>query len=297
MSNRTCFIECTEAIRPAATHTASGCPRNFLDNRFVYVVFSPRARGLAVGINLNPDKRCNFECVYCEVDRHAPPLESKLDIDVMIDELQKTLHLIRSGEIRERAAYQTLNDNLLKLRHVAFSGDGEPTLSPLFADVVEAAVHVRARDPRHFFKFVLLTNGTGLDSSGVQSSFKYFTSDDEIWVKLDAGSQEYMEKVNRTSVSLEKVLQNIFLTARERPVVIQTLFPLISGQEPAVQEIDQYIQRLKQLKDGGARIALVQIYSATRPTPRSEYGHLPLKTLARICQRIRTESGLKAEVY
>ena len=48
-------------------------PRDFLDNRFVYAVISPRARGLTLGVNMNPDKRCNFDCVYCEVDRTTMP--------------------------------------------------------------------------------------------------------------------------------------------------------------------------------------------------------------------------------
>ena len=51
--------------------TAFGSPRDFLDNRFVYAVVSPRARGLSVGINLCPDKNCNFQCVYCEVHRNG----------------------------------------------------------------------------------------------------------------------------------------------------------------------------------------------------------------------------------
>ncbi len=48
--------------------TAYGCPRDFLDNRLVYVVISPRTRGLSIGASLNPDRQCNFDCVYCEVN-------------------------------------------------------------------------------------------------------------------------------------------------------------------------------------------------------------------------------------
>ena len=49
----------------SAPETAFGAPRDFLENRFVYAVVSPRARGLSVGVNMNPDKTCNFNCVYC----------------------------------------------------------------------------------------------------------------------------------------------------------------------------------------------------------------------------------------
>jgi len=38
---------------------------------------------------------------------------------------------------KEHAAYRGLNDELLKLRHVALSGDGEPTLCPNFAEAVQ----------------------------------------------------------------------------------------------------------------------------------------------------------------
>jgi sulfatase maturation enzyme AslB (radical SAM superfamily) len=66
--------------------TAFGSPRDFLDNRFVYAVVSARARGLSVGVNLNPDKNCNFNCVYCEVHRNGE-LRDQLDVEVMAAEL------------------------------------------------------------------------------------------------------------------------------------------------------------------------------------------------------------------
>ena len=53
-----------KAFRAKPADTAFGCSRDFLDGRFVYTVISPRARGLSVGVNMNPDKRCNFDCVY-----------------------------------------------------------------------------------------------------------------------------------------------------------------------------------------------------------------------------------------
>jgi len=36
--------------------TAFGCPREFLHNHFVYVVVSPRARELSVGVNMNTNR-------------------------------------------------------------------------------------------------------------------------------------------------------------------------------------------------------------------------------------------------
>ena len=297
MSTATILSERAEKSHPIPAATAFGCPRNFLDNRFVYTVISPRARGLSIGINMNPDRYCNFDCVYCEVSRETPPADQKLDVGVMAEELDKTLFLVRSGRIRENAAYRGLSDELLQLRHVALSGDGEPTLCPNFAEAVQVVVHVRARSPHAFFKLALITNGTGLDLRPVQESLQYFTPDDEIWIKLDGGTQDYMDRVNRSEVPLEKVISNILLVARQRPVVIQSLFPMAFGEEPPPQEIDEYIYRLNDLKNGGAQISLVQIYSATRPIAHPDCGHMPLKKLSRISHRIKVETGLKAEVF
>jgi wyosine [tRNA(Phe)-imidazoG37] synthetase (radical SAM superfamily) len=277
--------------------TAFGSPRDFLDNRFVYVVVSARARGLSVGVNMCPDKNCNFKCVYCEVHRNGEIPPEPLDVEVMAAELKKTLAYVRGGRLRERPWYRTLPDELLQLRHVALSGDGEPTLSPSFGAALQAVVHVRALSGFPFFKLVLLTNATGLDQPQVLHGLRHLTRSDEVWAKLDGGTQAYVNKVNRPSVPLDKILSNILLLGRQRPVVIQSLFPAINGEEPPLEEIDQYAHRLLDLKKAGAQISLVQIYSATRPSPNSQSGHLPLKVLSRIAHTVRQTTGLTAEVF
>jgi wyosine [tRNA(Phe)-imidazoG37] synthetase (radical SAM superfamily) len=279
-----------------APETAFGSPRDFLDNQFVYAVVSARARGLCIGVNMNTEKRCNFRCVHCEVHRNGDP-PRELDVEVMEAELRKTLEYVREGRLRERPWYRSLPDDLLQLRHVALSGDGEPTLSPSFAEALQAVVHVRALGNFPFFKLVLLTNGTGLDLPSVQKGLQSLTRIDEVWAKLDGGTQAYVNKVNRADVPLEKILNNILLVARQRPIVIQSLFPAINDEEPPLEEIEQYAHRLLELKNAGATISLVQIYSANRPAPNSEFGHLPLRVLSRIAHAVRQTAKLRAEVF
>jgi wyosine [tRNA(Phe)-imidazoG37] synthetase (radical SAM superfamily) len=285
------------SVARRSPETAFGYPRNFLNNRFVYVVISPRAGGLSVGINMSPDKRCEFDCAYCEINRKEPGTESVLRMDVMTGELTQTLDLIHQGRLREWSTYRNIPDELLQLRHVALSGDGEPTLSPHFVEVIQAIIHIRALGHFPFFKAVLITNGIGLDTAEVKNGLGFLTKQDEVWAKLDAGTQAWMDKVNRGQVSLEKVLSNILNLAKQRPVIIQSLFPMLNGVEPPDEEILQYAQRLKDLREAGAQISLIQIYSATRPTLHSEYGHLPLRSLSRIAHTVRQISGLRAEVF
>jgi wyosine [tRNA(Phe)-imidazoG37] synthetase (radical SAM superfamily) len=285
------------AILAPLCGTAFGCPRNFLDHRFVYTVISPRAHGLSVGINMNPDKHCNFDCVYCEVNRLEPSRQSRLEVPVMIVELARTLELVKSGGLREQPCYRSTPPELLELRQVNLSGDGEPTLCPNFVAAVEAVIHLRARGRFPFFKLVLITNASNLDRPEIAEGLSFFTPRDEVWAKLEAGTQEYMGRVNRPDCPFEKILANILLLARQRPVVIQSLFPSIHGEAPPASEIEAYAQRLRELKEAGAQIPLVQIYSATRPTAQSECAHLPLRTLFHIAQRVREAAGLRAEVF
>ncbi len=275
-----------------------GPPREFLGNRFVYAVISQRGRGLSIGINMNPDKFCNFNCVYCEVNRDIAPRDRSVDLKVLSEELQGLLTLSLQGKLRELPYFRTAPEELLKLKEVALSGDGEPTLSPNFEEILREVVHIRSRRSFPFFKIVLITNASGLDRHEVRQGLKHLTSEDEIWAKLDAGTQQYMEKVNQPAgLTLRKVLRNILAIARERPVVIQSLFPLIGGEEPSAEEIEQYVRRLQELKDGGGQISLVQVYSAHRAPNQPDCGHVPLKCLSRIVQRVRAETGLNAEVF
>jgi len=199
--------------------------------------------------------------------------------------------------LREQPRFSKIPEDLLRLKEVALSGDGEPTLCPNFDRAVETVLRVRSQRPQ-FFKIVLITNTTGLFLPHVESGWRQLTHEDEIWVKLDAGSQAYMERVNRPdNVSLQNVMANILRIGQIRPVVVQSLFSLLDGEEPDATEIDAYIHRLQELMAGGAQISMVQIYSAHRPAQNPNCRHLPLSTLSAISRRVREQTRLRAEVF
>ena len=276
---------------------AFGYPRDFLENQFVYLVISPRAGGLSIGVNVNPIVTCNLQYMYCEVNRGKPAPVLQFDVKKMTEELKATFALAYSGRLRQRPRYANLPDELLQVRHVTVSGDGEPTLASHFCDALRALVHLRVFGSVPFFKIVVVTNSTALDRPKVQEGLKLLTRADEIWAKLDGGTQKYINKLNGATIPQEKITANILQVARQRPVVIQSLFPAIDGSPPPAREIKQYVRRLKELKEAGAEIPLVQIYSATRPMARTGCSHLPLKSLSQIAKTVRQEAGLRAEVF
>jgi len=286
-----------DSTDPRCCPTAFGQRRNSLNCRFVYAVISQRAHGLSVGVNLNPDKKCNFDCAYCEVERGTVGMEPTVDVSVLAGELGWVLEMVHEDRLREVDGFGHLPAELLQLKEVALSGDGEPTLCPNFEEVALEVMHLRSTGRFPYFKVVLITNTSGLDRPEVGRGVELLGCDDEIWVKLDAGTQAYMDKVNRPDISLERVLANIVRVGRKRPVVIQSLFPLMHGEEPPAEEIEEYVQRLKELKAAGAQIALVQVYSVHRPPHRTDCEHMPLRSLSLIARRVREATGLRAEVF
>ena len=87
------------------------------------------------------------------------------------------------------------------------------------------------------------------------------------------------------------------LIARRRPVIIQSLFSLVDGEMPPESEILEFARRLKELKESGAQIPLVQVYSATRPVQSRRVEHLPLRTMRQIAATVRGVAGLRVEVF
>src|SRR5688572_27751510 len=297
---------------PVVDHLAATCARGPFQRPFVpvvgsyiYVVVSPRAGGLSLGVNLNPTKYCNFDCAYCEVDRRGcTPANDPINVDQLAVELEDALTLIHAGGLASHPEFQNVPRDLLQLKHVTLSGYGEPTLCPNFHEVVETVIHLRASARTGYFKLVLVTNASGLDRPEVVYGVSLLTQRDEIWAKLDAGSQAYMERINRPrretgswSSPLQQILENISEFGRLRPIIIQTMVPSISGRNPFENELAEYIARLRELKALGAQISLVQIYSATRPSPHSDCGHLPLSVLSSIAKRVRAGTGLHVEVF
>jgi wyosine [tRNA(Phe)-imidazoG37] synthetase (radical SAM superfamily) len=204
---------------------------------------------------------------------------------------------VAEGRLRGFPWFRTVPSELLELKEVALSGDGEPTLCPNFAEVVWEVLRIRSQEKYGSFKIVLITNGTGLDAPAVAKAVNGLSTEDEVWIKLDAGTQAHLNRINRSEASLEKILANILAMGKRRPIVIQSLFPLVDGKGPTKDEIEQYVQRLGELKEAGAQIAMVQVYSAHRPPHRPNCEHLPLKDLSSIARHVRKATGLRAEVF
>jgi wyosine [tRNA(Phe)-imidazoG37] synthetase (radical SAM superfamily) len=266
--------------------------RSFADNVYAYPVVSRRSKGVSLGLNLNPDKVCNFDCPYCQVDRTTPGGPSVVDVAVLAAELGRLLDLVAAGALWSVPPFDTVAADRRLVADIAFAGDGEPTTPREFPDAARAA---RAeRDLRGLaFPLRLITNATMFHRETVRRALADF---DELWCKLDAGTEPYFRLVDGTRMPFARVLDNLRLVARDRPIVLQSLFLTFEGKGPDEAEIAAYVGRLRDLLADGGKIDRVQVYTVSRKPADPRVGALPLGRLEEIAAAVRGV-GLSAEVF
>ena len=274
-------------------------PRLWRDFQYVYPVISRRSKGLSIGINVNIDQICNFDCVYCCVDRTLPPPRKDVDLAQLRRELDQMLELVASGQIWSCAPFTDIAAPYRRLNDLAFSGDGEPTQYRHFDEACRIAAELKAAHGLHDAKIVVITNATGLNRAATKRALAILDQNQgEIWTKLDAGTPDYYRIIDRSRYPFARLLANILSCGRQRPIIIQTLLLSLEGHAISAKEFDAYCQRLVELRQGGCQIALVQLYTIARPTALKTAKPLTDEQLDGLARRLkRTLPGLPVEVY
>jgi wyosine [tRNA(Phe)-imidazoG37] synthetase (radical SAM superfamily) len=269
--------------------------RSFAANRFVYPVVSRRSGGVSIGVNLNPDKVCNFDCIYCQVDRVRQSETRFVDMALLIEELDGMLSLVDSGELFRDEKFARTPPALRRLNDIAFSGDGEPTTYRNFDEIIAGCAEVKRRHRLADVKMVLITNASMFHRPAVERGLAILDANQgEVWAKLEAGTDEYYQLVERTTIPFRRILENITAVARVRPLVIQALFMRIHGQPPSADELIAFCDRLNEITAAGGRLKLVQIYTVARTPAESFVAPLPAVDVDAIVELVRRRTTLDA---
>ncbi len=277
-------------------HTAH--ERSFDSNRYVYPVLSRRSGGMSIGVNLNPDKVCNFDCIYCQVDRTTQSETKFVGIEQLLEELGELLALVASGNIYEDEKFCDTPKALRRLNDIAFSGDGEPSTYKNFDEIIAACAEAKRSAGLNDVKMVLITNASMLHRPHVKRGLEILDANQgEIWAKLDAGTEAYYQRIERTPIPFQQILDNITNAARVRPLVIQSLFMRVDGEPPSEGELASYCDRLAEILAAGGRLSLVQIYTIARTPAESYVSPLDDAEVDAIVQLVRSRVGLPVEPY
>ena len=218
------------------------------------VVFGPiksRRLGWSLGINLLPTKGkiCNFDCIYCECGWNADGRDDT--------------KLPSAAEVRS-ALEAKLADMLLEgtqVDSITFSGDGEPTLNPDFARIIDDTIALRdIYCPQA--KVSVLTNATKLLSDTVFGALRKV---DAPILKLDAPTDERARKINGAlpSFRIDDVVKG--MKRFEGDFILQTMFRKsddFDSLEPRM--LAKWMDIVREI-----RPRLIMAYTIARPTPQS----------------------------
>jgi wyosine [tRNA(Phe)-imidazoG37] synthetase (radical SAM superfamily) len=270
--------------------------RGRLGKTYVYPVLSRRARGLSIGINLNPNKACNWRCVYCQVPGLVAGNAPRIDLDLLEIELRDFLDPKVLGAWLAKNAPEGSRE----LRDLALSGDGESTSAAEFPDVVELAgnlLHEFGHAGR--VPLTLITNGSLVQLPLVQAGLSGIGRfGGRVWFKLDSATDAGMLALNSSALGIEKQRRNLVACARLAPTWIQTMALLRKAVPPSAAERAAYLELVRGLVAERVPLKGVLLYGYARPSQQpeaAELAALPREWMERYANEIRA-AGLPVEL-
>jgi len=267
--------------------------RQFESLRFVYPVISRRAGGLSVGINLNPDKHCNFDCPYCQVDRTIPS-PTGFEQDLAQKEFLLIENWIRSGLLFTNPRFENVPDSSKTWIDIAFSGDGEPSVSNHLEPMMRWLQTQSTL--RELPQIVLISNATGFQKASTQRALETLHElRGCVWAKLDSGTDSLFKLVSGSSYSVEGIMEQILSLPRGLELKIQTCLMKVRGELPQTKEILEYRTRLETIHQTH-KISEVQIYTIARKPAKDFVAPLTLQEL-KLCTRALEDLPIPISLY
>lgn len=253
----------------------------FLFDRIVFGPIKSRRLGSSLGINLLPNesKLCNFNCIYCECGWNSkeakknfhPRDEVKQHLKEKLDELKK---------------FHNLPDV------ITFAGNGEPTMHPEFAGIIDDTIELRnAVSPKT--KIAVLSNATLISRPNVFEALKKV---DQNILKLDSAFEATVNLINNPqgSYSTQKLVDK--LKEFEGRLIIQTMFlkgtynGLVVDNTTEV-EVSAWLELLLQIKPNE-----LMIYTIARDTPAKDLEKVEVDELNAIAARAKQLLGIPVQV-
>ena len=244
------------------------------------IVFGPihsRRLGSSLGINLLPrkGKLCNFDCIYCECgwnkdgrgDREIPDAEN------LRQALDSKLASCCSDKV--------------KIDSITFSGDGEPTLNPDFAKMIDITLSLRDKYYPDA-KVSVLSNATMVSKEDV---FKALEKVDNPILKLDAAFDSDAYKINRPQgiYHVDDIVSG--LMKFKGNFILQTMFlrsdDFDSSEPKALNAWMDLVRKLRPRE--------VMVYTLDREAPKAGLKKFTMEEMAVLVKPLSDE-GFKIQI-
>ncbi|MBQ0056923.1 MAG: radical SAM protein [Bacteroidales bacterium] len=215
-----------------------------------------RRLGISLGVNLLPadGKICSFDCLYCECGWNADHRGGRFPkaVDVMQQLEEKLSQMKADGEA---------------LDVITFAGNGEPTLHPEFAEVIDRTIDLRDE----FYpnaKVSVLSNATQIGNENVRNAL--LRVDNNI-LKIDGAFDATVRLIDQPSskdYSIRQVVEG--MKEFKGQLIVQTMF--VRGEHDGQTVDNTTDEEVSAWRDLMREIRPHQImaYSLDRPTPEPD---------------------------
>jgi wyosine [tRNA(Phe)-imidazoG37] synthetase (radical SAM superfamily) len=267
--------------------------RNIFDSKYVYPVVSRRAGGLSLGVNLNTNNACNWQCIYCEIPNLSRGGPEPIEVELLKDELNFWIdQIINSNFLKENTPPGTT------FADVALSGNGEPTAAPEFLKVLEIII-ASLKEYKLIDKIPvrLITNGSFISKK--KECLNIFNQyHGEIWFKIDAANEDSIRLINQVNLDPNSMINNLKKCAEACQTVIQTCLLKINHQVPTNDFLKNYSKLIKPYE---RLIKKIDLYSLARPSLQNNQDitieRLSLDELNNIKNILQKQLTIKIDVF
>jgi wyosine [tRNA(Phe)-imidazoG37] synthetase (radical SAM superfamily) len=179
---------------------------------------------MSLGVDLSPDrKRCNFDCVYCELEPSKPV--TFYDNPPSVDEIFE--------EVKD--AVGKFNFDVLTI-----TSNGEPTLYPYLDELIDKLKTLNK-------KLLILSNSSAIDNPKIQNALKKL---DIVKLSLDAVTPLIFKKIDRPAkgIDIQKIIEGMieFRRVFDKELIIEILVVKgINDKEDEFKKINDVLKRIK----------------------------------------------------
>jgi len=244
------------------------------------IVFGPitsRRLGSSLGVNLLPSKGklCNFDCIYCECGWNKDGADDRTlpSFEVISKALNEKIPALAASGVR--------------IDSITFSGNGEPTIHPSFAQVVELVVSLRDRYYPEA-KVSVLSNATMLGREDIRNALR---SIDNPILKIDASTDALISKINKPCGAYSLADTVRWLKEFDGGFVLQTMFLRSPGFDLADKEqLEGWIDIVREI-----RPREIMVYTIDRETPDKSLGKYTIEEMESFVSPL-IEEGFKIQI-
>ncbi len=212
-----------------------------------------RRLGISLGVNLLPKdaKICSFDCVYCECGWNKDHKGGHFpDADAVMEELEAKL----KEEVTEGRNIDV----------ITFAGNGEPTLHPRFAEVIDRTIALRDQYYPQA-RVSVLSNATRMTDPKVHAAL--LKVDNNI-LKIDGAFDQTIHLIDQPTDKNYSVRQVVDgMKSFQGQLIVQTMFvrgmhdgKVIDNTTP--EEVNAWCDLMREIKPHQ-----IMVYSLDRPTP------------------------------